>query len=400
MGVPRARPPGPPTTRTPTATPTRSSRRPSRPPARPTSASTGSPRAATRRSPPTSTGSTTATASPTSSSRSQEVAEHVYEVENEKLGWRDPRSDGTARAAPAARPTSTWPRSAAASSATPPPTGARPTKNHRLPRRLHGYLVLDNDYDPFEFPGTKPIEDLAGHLRPRVQPHPPVRLRRLPGRLVRRVDRDLDGGPGLQRDQRLPALRAALGEALRHADHGERDPRVRLGGLEPLADPPLRPLDHPQGLGRGDPRQARRLLGRRLRPRDPRRRAAPTSTTTSPASPATSPSGAPSDVFREGSLYLDVPRQGSAGADGAPSVSDRSTTPPSSCSGSTPTAAGRSSSNWQRPAGAAAGIALVGRIGSEERWRGRLAAALQAQRRHDCRCGCRPGPLRPDHRGR
>ena len=29
-----------------------------------------------------------------------------------------------------------------------------------MPRRLHGYLVLDNDYSPFEFPGTKPVQDL------------------------------------------------------------------------------------------------------------------------------------------------------------------------------------------------------------------------------------------------
>nr|MDQ2630205.1 hypothetical protein [Actinomycetota bacterium] len=30
----------------------------------------------------------------------------------------------------------------------------------KIPRRLHGYLVLDNDYSAFEFPGTKPLEDL------------------------------------------------------------------------------------------------------------------------------------------------------------------------------------------------------------------------------------------------
>ena len=87
------------------------------------------------------------------------------------------------------------------------------SKTRRIPRRLHGYLVLDNDYSAFEFPGTKPARRPRGDARPRVQPHPPVRLRRLPGPLVRRVDRDLDGGPGLQRHRRLPALRAPLGAA-------------------------------------------------------------------------------------------------------------------------------------------------------------------------------------------
>ena len=91
------------------------------------------------------------------------------------------------------------------------PDRGQATKRHRLPRRLHGYLVLDNDYDRLRVPGDEAARRPRGDLRPRVQPHPPVRLRRLPGRLVRRVDRDLDGGPGLQRHQRLPALRAALG---------------------------------------------------------------------------------------------------------------------------------------------------------------------------------------------
>ncbi|HYJ22035.1 MAG TPA: MXAN_6640 family putative metalloprotease, partial [Solirubrobacterales bacterium] len=30
----------------------------------------------------------------------------------------------------------------------------------RIPRRLHGYLVLDNDYSAFEFPGTSALDDL------------------------------------------------------------------------------------------------------------------------------------------------------------------------------------------------------------------------------------------------
>ena len=221
----------------------------------------------------------------------------------------------------------------AASSATRRPTAARRRKAHRLPRHLHGYLVLDNDYGPFEFPGTTPLARPRGHLRPRVQPHPPVRLRRLPGRLVRRVDRDLDGGPGLQRHQRLPALRAALGQALRHAADRELDQGVRLGGLERVAGPPLRPLDHPQGLGAGDPRAGRAAS---RSPPTTRRSAPPGGSDFSRdfARFAADVAEWRTDaVFREGDLYPDVPRQGSLPLDGAAADRDCSTTRPSSCCG-------------------------------------------------------------------
>ncbi len=55
---------------------------------------------------------------------------------------------------------------------------------------------------------------------------------------------------------------------LRHAADRQLDQGVRLRRLEPVAGAALRPGDRPQGLGRGDPRQARRLLGRRLRTGD------------------------------------------------------------------------------------------------------------------------------------
>ena len=144
------------------------------------------------------------------------IAEHVHDVENDKLGWREPKSDGR-KGGGSGKTDIYLSQIGGELFGYAAPDRGQASKEHRIPRRLHGYLVLDNDYSAFEFPGTKPLEDLAGDPRPRVQPHPPVRLRRLPGPLVRRVDRDLDGGPGLQRHRRLPALRAALGQALGHA---------------------------------------------------------------------------------------------------------------------------------------------------------------------------------------
>jgi len=95
---------------------------------------------------------------PDSILRVQEVAEHVYAVENGKLGWRPPRSDG--RIGGGRGKTDVYLSQ----------TGGRlfgyaaPDRGQgargRLPRHLHGYLVLDNDFDPREFPGTTPQDDL------------------------------------------------------------------------------------------------------------------------------------------------------------------------------------------------------------------------------------------------
>ncbi|HEX7060137.1 MAG TPA: MXAN_6640 family putative metalloprotease [Solirubrobacterales bacterium] len=91
--------------------------------------------------------------------RVQSVAEHVYSVENGKLGWRDPKSDG--RIGGGKGKTDVYLKEiggALFGYAAPDRNQAR--KGHHLPRRLYGYLVLDNDYDSFEFPGTKPNEVL------------------------------------------------------------------------------------------------------------------------------------------------------------------------------------------------------------------------------------------------
>jgi hypothetical protein len=89
----------------------------------------------------------------------QEVAERTYEVENEILGWRDPRSDG--REGGALHKTDVYLAQIGGSLfGYAAPDRGQADGGRRLPRHLHGYLVLDNDYDPFEFPGTKPLEDL------------------------------------------------------------------------------------------------------------------------------------------------------------------------------------------------------------------------------------------------
>jgi Family of unknown function (DUF6055) len=91
--------------------------------------------------------------------RVQTVAEHVYSIENGKLGWRDPKSDG--KKGGGRGKTDIYLKEiggALFGYAAPDRNQAR--KDHRLPRRLYGYLVLDNDYDPLEFPGTKPDQVL------------------------------------------------------------------------------------------------------------------------------------------------------------------------------------------------------------------------------------------------
>lgn len=90
--------------------------------------------------------------------RVQAVAEHVYAIENGRLGWRRPRSDG--RKGGGVGKTDVYLDQVGGAlfgyAAPDRGQGARGL----LPRHLHGYLVLDNDYDPHEFPGTTPQQDL------------------------------------------------------------------------------------------------------------------------------------------------------------------------------------------------------------------------------------------------
>ena len=91
--------------------------------------------------------------------RVQEVAEHVHAVENDKLGWREPKSDGR-KGGERGKTDIYLDQIGGALFGYAAPDRGQGTKAHRLPRHLHGYLVLDNDYDPREFPGTTPENDL------------------------------------------------------------------------------------------------------------------------------------------------------------------------------------------------------------------------------------------------
>jgi len=90
--------------------------------------------------------------------RVQAVAEHVYATENGELGWRPPKSDGRKGGGLGKTDVYLDQLGGALFGYAAPDRGQ--AAKGRLPRHLHGYLVLDNDYDPREFPGTTPQQDL------------------------------------------------------------------------------------------------------------------------------------------------------------------------------------------------------------------------------------------------
>jgi hypothetical protein len=84
---------------------------------------------------------------------------HVHAIENGKLGWREPRSDGRRGGGRDKTDVYLTELGRVLFGYAAPDRGQVPA-GHRLPRRLHGYLVLDNDYGPFQYPGTAPLADL------------------------------------------------------------------------------------------------------------------------------------------------------------------------------------------------------------------------------------------------
>jgi hypothetical protein len=87
------------------------------------------------------------------------VGAHVHAIENGKLGWRPPRSDGRRGGRRGKTDVYLKELGQLLFGYAAPDRGQAPD-GQRLPRRLHGYLVLDNDYDPFQYPGTKALADL------------------------------------------------------------------------------------------------------------------------------------------------------------------------------------------------------------------------------------------------
>jgi hypothetical protein len=87
------------------------------------------------------------------------VAEHVHQVENDELGWREPKSDGH-RGGANGKTDIYLSQIGGELFGYAAPDSGQATKQHPLPRRLYGYLVLDNDYSPFEFPRTTQLHDL------------------------------------------------------------------------------------------------------------------------------------------------------------------------------------------------------------------------------------------------
>ncbi len=87
------------------------------------------------------------------------VGAHVHAVENDKLGWREPLSDGRRGGLTGKTDVYLKELGRLLFGYAAPDRGQVPA-GHRPPRRLHGYLVLDNDYDPFQYPGTKQDADL------------------------------------------------------------------------------------------------------------------------------------------------------------------------------------------------------------------------------------------------
>jgi Family of unknown function (DUF6055) len=87
------------------------------------------------------------------------IAAHVHQVENVKLGWREPQGDGTLGGGHDKTDiylTEVGPNLFGYSEPDPDQRAA----DGRPAVHQHAFLVLDSSYDPFNFPGTQPGHDL------------------------------------------------------------------------------------------------------------------------------------------------------------------------------------------------------------------------------------------------
>jgi hypothetical protein len=88
------------------------------------------------------------------------IADHVHAVENARLDWREPKSDGALGGEHGKTDiylTDLAGEEVFGYSAT---DRGQIGTGGRAARHQSAYLVLDNDYEPFEFPGTEPGRDL------------------------------------------------------------------------------------------------------------------------------------------------------------------------------------------------------------------------------------------------
>ncbi|MET0306119.1 MAG: MXAN_6640 family putative metalloprotease [Solirubrobacterales bacterium] len=88
------------------------------------------------------------------------IGAHVRRVENGELGWREPRSDGRRGGRRGKTDVYLKELGKLLFGYASPDEGQTP-KGDLLPRRLYGYLVLDNDYGRSQYPTSKPRAALA-----------------------------------------------------------------------------------------------------------------------------------------------------------------------------------------------------------------------------------------------
>ena len=304
--------------------------------------------------------------------RVQAVAEHVHSIENGKLGWREPRSDGR-KGGGSGKTDIYLDEIGGALFGYAAPDRGQTTKGHRLPRHLHGYLVLDNDYAPSEFPGTTPEHDLevtlaheynhilqfgydayqdawfaessAVWMEDEVYNGINDYLRYV-RRWVKRYDTPLTANSIKEYGSAVwnKWLAHRYGRSIVRSAWA-RAVHTKPGGFSVAAYNSAIEAAGSSDFSRDFARFARDL-----------------------------PEWRTDSVFPEGDSYPDVSRQGSLPLGRPRPRLARSTTRPSSCSTCTPAAAGRSSSDAVAPRGIAAGLALVGRTGSERH--GHVVSAL------------------------
>ena len=315
------------------------------------------------------------------------VGAHVHAVENGKLGWREPRSDGH-RGGRNGKTDVYLKELGRQLFGYAAPDRGQGSKGHHLPRRLHGYLVLDNDYGPFQYPGTKPLADLEvtfAHeychiLQMGYDAYQDAWMAESTAvwmedqvyngindylRYVRRWVNLYDTPLDRQLDQRVRRRRS-----------GTSGWCVATGATS-CATPGRGPLHtRPGGFSVDSYDSAIRAAGGSDFSHDFARFARDVAEWRT------------GNRFREGRSYPDVPRQGSLPPRRPAAASARSTTPPSNCCAYTHPGDGVVVVHADAPPGVAAGLALVGRVGSERH--GRVVSRLRfrpARRRDDGAAG-------------